>query len=390
MSRFWIVFTKELLDNIRDRRTVAMALFFGPVFGPVLFLLIMRMSVDVIKEESDKPLELPVVGQAHAPNLIRFLEDNGVVIKPPPPDAEEAVRAGDHPVVLVIPEDYAEDFRAGDPATVRLVVDNSERNNDKFSRRAERLLRGYSNQMAALRLAARGVSPTAISPVVVDEVDVSTAQARAALFLGMIPYFVIVAGLMGGFYLAADTTAGERERGSLEPLLSTAATRGELVLGKLAAAVVYSGAALALTLMIYFVSFGYMPLEELGLRATLDPFASVRIFAVALPFVFLGAALMVVIASFSKTYKEAQTYLSFVTLIPIVPMLFTLFSSPKIKLWMMLVPTLSQHLLVNDLLRGEAIEPVFILASIGSTTAIGVALATFAVWLYRRERILGG
>jgi sodium transport system permease protein len=359
------------------------------VFGPVLFLMIMKMSVDVIKEETDKPLELPVIGQERAPNLMRFLEDNGVVIKPGPTDAEAAVRGGDHALVLVIPADYAEAFEAGDPATVQLVVDNSERNNEKHSRRAERLLRGYSSQIAALRLAARGVSPQVMNAVVIDEVDVSTAQARAALFLSMIPYFVIVAGLMGGFYLAADTTAGERERGSLEPLLGTAATRSELVLGKLAATVVYSAAALALTLAAYFVSFGYMPLEELGMSATLDPYAALRIFAIAIPFVVLGAALMVSIASFSKTYKEAQTYLTFVTLVPIVPMLFTLFSTPKLKLWMMLVPTLSQHLLVNDMLRGEAIEPLFILASIGSTTLAAIALAGFAIWLYRRERILG-
>lgn len=389
MNRFLIVFVKELLDNLRDRRIVLTALLFGPIFGPALFLFIIKGSVSVIKDDAEKPLDLPVIGAQHAPNLIRFLEDNGAVIKPGPTDPEAAVRAGDVVMVLEIPADYGEEFRAGDPAIIRLYTDDSERNNLKYTRRATALLNGYARQVTALRLAARGVSPTVLNPVVIDEVDVSTLQGRAAAFLGMIPYFVIMAGLMGGFYLAADTTAGERERGSLEPLLGTAASRTELVMGKLMATLVYSAVSLALTIGAYFATFPHMPLEQLGMSATLDPWSALRIFGIALPFLFLGAALMVVIASFSKSFKEAQTYLTFVTLIPIVPMLFTLFSSPKLELWMMLVPTLSQHLLVNDYLRGETIEPIFIIASVGSTTLVGLLLTGFAIWLYRREKILG-
>jgi sodium transport system permease protein len=389
MNRFLIVFVKELLDNLRDRRIVLTALLFGPIFGPALFLFIIKGSVSVIKEDAEKPLDLPVIGAQHAPNLIRFLEDNGAVIKPGPADPAAAVRAGDVVMVLEIPAEYGEEFRAGDPAIIKLYTDESERNNLKYTRRANALLNGYARQVTALRLTARGVSPTVLNPVVIDEVDVSTLQGRAAAFLGMIPYFVIMAGLMGGFYLAADTTAGERERGSLEPLLGTAASRAELVMGKLMATLVYSAVSLALTIGAYFATFPYMPLEQLGMSATLDPWSALRIFGIALPFLFLGAALMVVIASFSKSFKEAQTYLTFVTLIPIVPMLFTLFSSPKLELWMMLVPTLSQHLLVNDYLRGETIEPIFIIASVGSTTLVGLALTAFAIWLYRREKILG-
>jgi sodium transport system permease protein len=204
----------------------------------------------------------------------------------------------------------------------------------------------------------------------------------------MIPYFVIMAGLMGSFYLAADTTAGERERGSLEPLLTTAVSRAELVLGKLAAATVYSAIGLALTLAAYFATFDYLPLEELGMSASLDRSAPFWIFAVALPFVFMGAALMVTIASFSKTYKEAQTYLSFITLIPMIPMLYTLFTTPKLKLWMMSVPALSQQLLVNKFLRGETVAPLFLATSIGSTLAAGILLTIFAIALYRRESIV--
>jgi sodium transport system permease protein len=389
LSRTWVVFVKELLDNLRDRRTVATALFFGPIFGPAIFLLLITTMVNVVKQEADKPLDLPVVGAEHAPNLIRYLEQNNVRIKPAPADPKQAVRDKAATVVLIIPAEYPQQFRDGVPATLKLVSDTSDTKNSKQAQRAERLLEGYGGLIAAQRLMARGVSPQVMRPIVVDEDDVASQRARAAMLLAMIPYFVIAGGLMGGFYLAADTTAGERERNSLEPLFSTVAARGELVIGKLGATFVYSLASLALTLTAYAVTIPFLPLEELGMKGGLDLVTCLKIIGLAAPFVLFGAALMVAIASFTKTYKEAQTYLTFVTLIPIVPLFMTMFGAPKTELWMVATPTLSQHLLVTDLLKGEPISMLFAATSVGTTLALGLLLSWAAVKLYSRERILG-
>lgn len=389
LSRTWVVFVKELLDNLRDRRTVATALFFGPIFGPAIFLLLITTMVNVVKQEADKPLDLPVVGAEHAPNLVRYLKQNNVRIKPPPADPKQAVRDKDAAVVLIIPAEYPQQFRDGVPATLKLVSDTSDTKNAKQSQRVERLLEGYGGLIAAQRLMARGVSPQVVRPIVVDQDDVASQRARAAMLLAMIPYFVIAGGLMGGFYLAADTTAGERERNSLEPLFSTAAARGELVIGKLGATFVYSLASLALTLTAYALTIPFLPLEELGMKGGLDLVTCLKIVGLAAPFVLFGAALMVAIASFTKTYKEAQTYLTFVTLIPIIPLFATMMGAPKAELWMMATPTLSQHLLVTDLLKGEPIPALFVATSVGTTLALGLGLSWLAVKLYSRERILG-
>lgn len=388
-SRTWVVFVKELLDNLRDRRTVATALFFGPIFGPAIFLLLITMMVKMVKEEADKPLDLPVVGAEHAPNLINYLKQNNVRIKAGPVDPMQAVRDKDMAVVLIIPPEYPQQFRDGQPATLKLVQDSSDTKNSKHANRTQRLLEGYGGLIAAQRLMVRGVSPQVMRPIVVNADDVASKRARAAMLLAMIPYFVIAGGLMGGFYLAADTTAGERERNSLEPLLSTAASRAELVIGKLGATFVYSLASLVLTLAAYAITIPLLPLEELGMRGGLDLVTCLKIVGIAAPFVLLGAALMVTIASFTKTYKEAQTYLTFVTLIPIVPLFATMMGAPKTELWMMATPTLSQHLLVTDLLKGEPVNALFAAVSIGCTTGLGLVLCWVAVRLYSRERILG-
>jgi sodium transport system permease protein len=389
MNRTWIVFVKELVDNLRDKRTIATALFFGPIFGPLIFMLLINMTVKLAKEEFDQPLELPVIGAELAPNLMQFLAENNVVVKPGPKDPKQAVRDKDLALVLVIPEQFPKDFREGKPAVLELFSDSAETKARKQVNRAERILNAYGRQLASQRLLVRGVSPQVMQPIVVEDVDVASQRAKAAMLLSMIPYFVIAGGLMGGFYLAADTTAGERERNSLEPLLSTAATRAELVLGKLGATAVYSAASLILTLFAYAVTIQFLPLEELGMRGSIEVLTCLKIIGLSLPYVLLGAALMVAIASFTKTYKEAQTYLTFVTLIPIVPLFMTMFGAPRTEMWMVATPTLSQHLLVTSLLKGDAVPLLHYGVSIGTTLAIGLLLSWIAVRLYSRERILG-
>lgn len=389
LDRTLTVFVKELVDNLRDKRTISTALFFGPIFGPLIFMVLINMTVKLATEEYDQPLELPVVGAEHAPNLMQFLAENDVKVVPGPKDPRQAIRDKDLALVLVVPAQYAEDFKAGKPAVLELYSDSAEAKANKQTNRAERVINAYGRLLASQRLLVRGVSPQVMQPIVVEDVDVASQRAKAAMLLSMIPYFVIAGGLMGGFYLAADTTAGERERYSLEPLLSTAATRAELVIGKLGATAVYSAASLILTLVAYAVTIQFLPLEEIGMRGSIDALTCLKIIGLALPYVILGAALMVAIASFTKTYKEAQTYLTFVTMIPIVPLFMTMFGAPKTEMWMVATPTLSQHLLVTQLLKGDAVPMIHFAVSIGSTLALGLLLSYAAVRLYSRERILG-
>ena len=392
MRTFLTVFFKELLDNIRDRRTLASALIMGPIFGPVMFAVIINMSIDRALDDAESIMELPVIGQEHAPNLMRFLESRNIDIVAGPDDvsaAAEAVKTGLHDVVLVIPENFGEQLADTIPARVELYSDEANSQGEKEERRARRALRAYNNQLAGLRLSARGINPLLLRPINIDEIDVSTPSGRSAMLLGMMSYFFIFALLMGGMYLAIDTTAGERERGSLEPLLSLPVTRGQLILGKIMATCVFMAASLMLSLLAFYVVLKFMPLEQLGMTPNFGLPVVFAAFLLLLPFILLGASLMTLVASFTKSYKEAQTWLSVVLIAPTLPILVVSILTLRPKLEFMFVPSLSQHLILVDMVKNEPLNGLHIAISVCSTLVFGAILTWVCARLYRREGLLG-
>ncbi len=392
MKLLWTVVGKELLDNARDRRTLASALLFGPLFGPLLFAVLISVVIQQTVSDVERPVTLPVIGAEHAPNLVAFLERNGFDVQDWSKDAgaaREAVQAGREDVVLVIDPAFGERFQAGLPARVQLIQDASAQRAARNVNRTRSALGAYSSQLRAMRLQARGVSPEILSPVVIDDVDVSTATGRAALLLGMITYFLLAAMLMGGLYLAIDATAGERERGSLEPLLTLPVTRSTLLVGKILATCCYMLLSLVITLVAFAVGLSFVSLEELGMSANFGPEVVVLGFLLMAPFVLLGAALMTLVASFTKTYKEAQTYVGVLIVVPTLPILFAAFLSVKPSALLMTVPSLSQHLLMTALIRNEPVDPGFAALSVISTLALGVLVTWLATLFYRREGLMG-
>jgi sodium transport system permease protein len=385
----WIVLRKEVTDNFRDRRTLLSALLFGPLFGPLFFTLMVSVMVNRTVEHADEPLMLPIVGAEHAPNLVRFLEQQNVTVQPPPEDPERAVREREHDAVLLIPPTFGDRFIQGEPAAVQLVADSADSHAARQANRARALLAAYGQRLAQLRVLARGTSPALLSPIVVEDIDVATPRTRSVLVLGMMTYFILFAVLVGGMYLAADTTAGERDRGSLEPLLALPVNRPSLVLGKLGATCAYMLASLAITLAAFAASLPFVPFERLDMDARFSADVAAQIFVVMVPFVLFGAALLTVVASFTRSYKEAQTWLSLVLVVPTLPIaVATLFGLRPVA-WMMLVPSLSQHLLITEAIKGERISAAFAGLSVASTLLLGVLLAWIATRLYERERLLG-
>ena len=392
LSAIGVVFRKEVIENLRDRRVIFSAFFFGVLLAPAIFALTTTMASKRALNEQDRLLELPVVGQQHAPNLMRFLRENGVAPKSEQlttTQAMDAVRDGTRDFVLIVPEGYEQKLNAGEPAPLDLIVDSSNNNTGASSARTQRLLDAYGRQLAALRLLVRGISPLVIEPVDVRAVDVATPAGRSLLILGMMTYFCLMSMLMGGFYLAIDTTAGERERGSLEPLLSLPVRREELILGKIFATAAYMAVSLLLTLSAFSVSVRFVPLEALGMSANFGPGVVLAIFAAMLAFVPLGAGLMTVVASFTRSNREAQTWLSVVLLIPMAPIMIAVINSTRPSAALMAVPSLSQHLLATGLMRGDPINVMHFAISVGTTLAVGIMLIWIATRLYRRERILG-
>jgi sodium transport system permease protein len=393
MKPLLTVCRKEILETLRERRTLV-SLLLGPLFGPILFTLLINVMVSRNLSSMDEVLEVPILGAEHAPNLVAHLRARSIepLEKHEVDDVDDAadlVARGVYDVVLVIDDAFGKDFGTDHAARVALVFDRSK------SRAASRVSRlrgavdGYGLQIGTLRLVANGVDPTLLRPLVVDELDVSTPASRSALMLGVLTYFLLFATLTGGLHLAIDTTAGERERKSLEPLLTLPVARSSLIVGKMTATVCYMLSSLALTLVAFTIALKQMPLEQIGMSSTFDFATAAVAFLLLAPFAPLGAALMTTVASFTKTYREAQTYLTFVLLIPTLPLAFATMLNIEPEPKLMWIPSLSQHLLITTLIKDQPLTPAFVALSIASTLAFGVLLGWLAVRLYRREAILG-
>ena len=394
MSAISIVCRKELLDNARDRRTLFSAFVFGPLLGPVLFAVLVSVLVTQTVSTADAPIEVPIVGSELAPNLVEHLEARGVLAAPDHgiakfAEAAEAVQSGAYDAVLLIDPDFAERFAAGETARVTLVYDQSNTRAAGRIRRIRAAISSYAQQLGTLKLLARGVDPDVLTTVMLDELDVSTAAGRSVVLLGMLTYFLLLATLMGGFYLAIDSTAGERERRSLEPLLTTPVERSRLLLGKMTATTIYMLLALGLTLVGFAIALRFVSLEPLGMSSGFGVGAALAAFVIIAPFAPLGAALMTLVASFTKSYKEAQTYLTLVLLVPTLPLVFATMLNVKPTGALMWIPSLSQHLLVTALVRQDPIPLGYVAQSTLATLATAAVLALVAMRLFERERVLG-
>lgn len=390
MKKIWIIFEKEILDNLRDYRSWVTGIFWA-LFGPLILGGMIMLLGSTLREESEKPLRLPVSGVENAPNLVAFLEQQNVTIEPAPQDPRAAVLAGDINVALIIPPEYGENFTESRTATLQLVFDSTRQSAMVDINRAQSLLTGYGEYIGMLRLSLRGVSPEVIRPVQIERVDMATPQSQALIFLSMLPYFIIFAIFNGAGPVITDATAGERERGSLEPLLINPIPRGLVVIGKMLAAVPFASLNLVITLAGFAAIFNFLPVEKmLGVQIWLDPGTLGAITVVGIPIVLLACALQTLIASFTKTTKEAGTYLPFVGLIPALPGLALAFLPVKPELWTMLIPTFGQQILINQMLRAEPILISNVAISAGVTLAATVLITIVAIKFYENERIVSG
>lgn len=390
MKRLWIIVEKEILDNLRDYRSWVTGLFWA-VFGPIMLGGIILLLGSTIRERIGGNITLPVQGAEHAPNLIAFLEQQRIIVEPAPLDPQAAVIAGDVNVVLIIPPGYAESFSAGEPAVLQMVFDSTRQSAMVDIVQVRNLLSGYSDYMGTLRLVVRGVSPELIQVIRIEDVDTATPQSQALVFLSMLPYFIIFAIFNGAAPVITDATAGERERGSLEPLLINPLPRGWFAVGKMLAAIPFALVNLLITLAGFAAIFQFLPIEQfLGVQIRLNLDALASIFLICLPIVLLACAIQTLIASFTRTTKEAGTYLPFVGLIPALPGIALAFLPVRPDLWTMLIPTFGQQILINQFLRSEPILLSNVIISAGLTLILSVIITWAAVKLYENEHIVIG
>jgi sodium transport system permease protein len=381
------VFLKEVRENLRDRRTVINTFITGPLIAPLIFVLAFQFGVNSMLEKAEKPLPVPVVGADNAPDLIAALEQLGMDKKPAIPDPEAAVRQQNASVVLRIPAGFGTAWRKGEPAQVEVIYDASQRDSDQAADRLRDMLKSVDTRVASMRLLARGLSPALIRPIAIADRDQSTPQSRAGIMFSMLPYFFVIGIFVGGMALAIDTTAGERERQSLEPLFANPVPRWQILLGKLGATSVFAMVTVLLSIIAFSVAGHFMPSEKLGMTLEIGVRFTILTMIVMLPLGVLLACLQTLVAAFAKSYREAQTYLSLLMFVPAIPTFILAFLPYKAEWWMYAIPVVGQQTTILRLLRGDPVG-----ASNIAMCVVCSAIGAMIVWavterIYKSERL---
>ncbi len=372
-SRVAAVIRKEVLDAVRDRRTLLVAVLTAAAAGPIFLMLIFNLIARQAERARDLPL--PAIGIEHAPALGAFLERNQVTLSKAPDDYEAKVRSGDLDVVLVVDPAFGADVAEGKQGTVRLVSDRSRDRAQASIRQAENLLRAYNRQWGAQRLLLRGVSPFVANPLNVEDVDVATPQQSGALILFLVAFYALLASVMGGMAPGLDTTAGERERQSLEPLLMTPARPFELVVGKWFAVVLFNALVVVTTLAGFYLTLAFAPLPPVGAPFLFSAREFARFMVVLLPMIMLIPAVLLYVGSRGRTFKEAQANVSVLFFVVSMLPAIQLFMQQKEPAWLVAVPVSGQFTLLKLVLRGEAIP----LAQLALSYVVPIALTLLAL-----------
>jgi sodium transport system permease protein len=387
-ARTFVVVRKELTDGFRDRRALY-SIAIGALIGPFMIGFMLNRIAD--QQRGGQEIRVPVVGREHAPVLVNWLEQQaGVEIVPGPADAEAAVRERKLEFVLVIPKEFPDKFRQSRPALIQVVSDSTRSSARAKVQHLRSLLSRFSAETGGLRLIARGVSPVIASALNVEDVEVSSAQQRAAQIFTMVPIFLVLAAFVAGMQIATDSTAGERERGSLEPLLVNPIPRLELVAGKWLAAVVSSVACMTLTLVMLTAVLLSMPIEDLGFRFRFGVADALLLLAATLPMALVAPSIQMYLASFAKSFKEAQSYMGYLVFLPMFPGILSAFYPMSNRPWMAPVPVLGQYALATDIMGGKPPAALYFIVAAISAIACALVFVSLTTRLFSKEKIIFG
>jgi sodium transport system permease protein len=381
MKPWLIVFRKELKDLSRDRRTMTNILVLGALLGPVLAMGLLMLTMKMVADEAEKTIRLPVQGAQYAPVLLDYLAYSRIQVDEPVADPAAAVRSQEVEAVLVIPPDFGERLREGRPAELTLLSDHSRTRARIARSRIESAIQSYSSAIGSLRLSLRGIDPVVSQVITLHDQDLSPDGGAAAL-LSFLPYLLIIGIMQAAMVVAADLTAGERERQSLEPLMANPVAPEQIMAGKLATNVLVSLAVLLLSLGGFALGSRMVDLGEAGMDFSLWSIPLLLIFLAPLAFMF--AALMSFVGAFARTVKEAQTYLGLLVLAALMPSMLQMVLQSRVQGIQLLLPVWSHNYLINEVLRGESLAwTEWLLPSAGAWLA-GVVFAILAARLYRK------
>ncbi|MCE2990835.1 MAG: ABC transporter permease [Burkholderiales bacterium] len=390
-SRLQTIFTvarKELIDHIRDKRTIIMVFLLSIALGP---LILMGLGFFISNMESKaERREIFVQGQEHAPELMNFLQRQDFRVMTPKADFRALVEAGKHDAVLVIPKDFSQKLLQGE-AKLELVYDDTRQGSSSMTVRPIRnAVRAFNAELASQRLIARGVAPGVLQSIELTDTNLGSASARAAGLLWIIPWVTLFGCVAGAMAMAIDLVAGERERGSLEPILMNPISRDALVVGKALALSVYSLSIALLTLLGFALMLKYGNLPSIGTVLSLSAAQYAGFIIMVATFAPAMTVLMMALGTYGRNFKEGQTYANyFLQVIAMMPFI-TLIGDIKDATWQLFVPMMAQLMVVTRLLRGESVDFMHYAIPAAINVAIFVGAVVLITRLLRNEKIIFG
>jgi len=387
MSLIRSVFKKEFKDSIRDRRAIMVAIL-PALLGPILMAFMFHMMVKT-KVSTDE-LTVPVIGRHNAPDLVQYLEQHDVIFEDYKGTPKKDIQDEKVKLVLEIPDDYEEKFSKSISANINMHFDGSMDKSRADIRRLAGLIRGYGASIGSMRLIVRGVNPTVAKAVTLQEKDYSTDASRAGQILAGLQMIILMAAFFGSAPVAIDTTAGERERKSLEPLLVHPVSSLQIMTGKWFTVIIFGITATIISVISTGTSLEFISLKALGVDPKLTLTMMISIIFVLMPIAFFAAGLQMLTSLFAKTFKEAQSYLGLLTLIPMAPVIATMVGGFKAADWMFYVPILGQQQLLTNVLRGDTIDLINFATASSITMGVSVIVLMVLTKLLRSERVVYG
>ncbi len=392
MSKFGIVLRKELREAFRDRRALGVLLMIVVIY-PLMLWVALHKIIDMAVKGEHENVELVVIGASQVPTLVSLLEQKNIKIAArddmSEPDITDMLRRREVVAVIKVGGKFTDNYNAMRPARIELWFDSAADQQSKLHR-VETVLHNYNAIIASSRLLAHGVSPVALTPIQLQSYDTATNASRSVQFLGALLGIFFAASFFFCLNTAMDTTAGERERRSLEVLLAQPVHAFELIMGKWLATATLAVIGLALELTVAHLILKFMPLEEIGMSWRMDWPMLLGMVACAIPLCLFAAAFEIALAMNARTFKEAQTMMSFAVLLPMMPTIIVPMLDLNTADWMYVVPVLANQTLLLEVAKGQVVGILPYVLTIGSSLLAALLSIGFAAWRLKSEKYVLG
>jgi sodium transport system permease protein len=392
-----LVWRKEVLDILRDRRTIMAMIVVPLLVYPILMIVISQLGISQMEKIKASKARVALVNEAAAPGLKEKLAADSTIALTPSQHPQTDLTNRDLDAVIELPDDFESRLATLDSAVVKVRVDLSRDRGERMSERIRSFLVDWREELVTQRLQQRDLPPAFVKPFTVKIDNVAGERKMGGSMVGRIlPFFLVVMMMSGALYPAIDVTAGERERGTLETLLVVPAKRFNIVLGKFLTVFMASMVTtLANIASIAFTVFFLIRSAKMGggltsdVATLLDWKALVLIFVVMIPMAILFAAVAMLVASFARSFKEAQNYLSPLMIICMAPAYLSFLPGVEINATWSLVPIANVVLLSRELLLGNYVWSYFFI-TVGTMTGLALLLLNRTVRFFGHESMLGG